>query len=451
MFSTFKPTADAYVDATKPKKNFGSRPALFASANRNVSYLRFKVGGLVDRVKKARLRLYSRVESARGLRLHEVAGAGWSELGITWKNRPGIRRAFASARPIVSGAWASVDVTSFLTSKLNERTRRGRRPRRGIPRSISIAVTAPNRTVTSYGSREALFTSAQLVVESARTTGAPVVAAVGDIACDTASRFYNGGLGDGDHCRMMATSDLLMGRALTRVLTLGDNQYERGEISKFQRSYDTTWGRVKSITRPAVGNHEWDTREALGHFAYFGGAAGAGNGIYYYSYDLGSWHIIALDSTCKKVLGGCGVGSPQEQWLRNDLSTHSASCTLAYWHHPRFDSSFLGGRAELGAFWQDLYDFGADVVLTSHAHNYQRLLPLNPEGEPDAERGIREFIVGTGGKDHGGFQTTRSTVEVRNTGTFGVLFLTLEEGGYSWEFVPEKGEEFVDSGRGQCH
>ena len=451
-FFTFNPTADSYVDARKPNRNFGSTRMLLASSKRHVGYLRFRVAGLVDPLRRATLRLYSQISYARGLRLHEPASGAWRELEITWKNRPKIGRPLASSAPLVARSWASVDLTSFLRRKLTQRTRRrGERPPRGAPRSFSLAITAPGGAVTSFSSRQSLFASPQLIVQLARTTRAPVIAAAGDIACDTTSRFYNGGMGDPDHCRMMATSNLLMGRDLTRVLTLGDNQYESGEISKFQESYDTTWGRVRPITRPGVGNHEWETPEALGHFAYFGGAAGPGNGIYYYSYNVGSWHIIALDSTCRKVLGGCDLGSPQEQWLRNDLAANSAFCTLAYWHHPRFDSSFLGGREDLAALWQDLYDFGADVVLTGHAHNYQRLVPLNPEGEPDPERGIREFIVGTGGKDHGPFQTTRSTVEVRDWQTFGVLFMTLEERGYSWEFVPEKGEEFSDSGRAQCH
>jgi len=279
--------------------------------------------------------------------------------------------------------------------------------------------------------------------------GDPVVAAAGDIACDPRDGNFAGGAGTANACRMKATADLLVGRDLAAVLALGDLQYEDGALSKFRQSYDPTWGRLKALTHPAVGNHEYGTRDAAGYFRYFGAAAGApAKG--YYSFDLGTWHLIALNSNCARV-GGCGAGSPQELWLKADLAAHPAACTLAYWHHPRFSSGLHGSDPAYDAFWQDLYDAGADVVLVGHDHDYERFAPQTPQGAADPVRGIREFVVGTGGKTHYWFRTPQPNSEVRSGNVFGVLILTLRSLGYDWQFVPEPGKSFTDSGRGFCH
>ncbi len=277
----------------------------------------------------------------------------------------------------------------------------------------------------------------------------PMIAAAGDIACDPADSNFRGGAGTASACRMKATSDLLLGMELAGVLALGDNQYEDGALPKFRQSYDPTWGRLKSLTRPAVGNHEYGQPNASGHFAYFGPAAGdPANG--YYSFDIGTWHLIALNSNCSRV-GGCGAGSPQELWLKADLAAHPAACTLAYWHHPRFSSGLHGSDLAYDAFWRDLYDAGADVVLVGHDHDYERFAPQDPRGAADPVRGIREFVVGTGGKTHYWFRSPQPNSEVRNWDTFGVLVLTLRSLGYDWRFISEPGRSFADSGRGFCH
>ena len=166
------------------------------------------------------------------------------------------------------------------------------------------------------------------------------IAAAGDIACDPSSASFNGGQGSGLECRQQATSDLLVGSGYDAVLVLGDIQYEDGAYSKFLASYDRSWGRVKAITKPAPGNHEYQSGSAADYYRYFGTAAGDPTKGYY-SYDIGGWHIVALNSNCSFV-GGCGAGSPQEQWLSADLAAHPANCTLAYWHHPRFSSGEHG-------------------------------------------------------------------------------------------------------------
>jgi calcineurin-like phosphoesterase family protein len=278
-----------------------------------------------------------------------------------------------------------------------------------------------------------------------------VVAAAGDIACDPADPSYNGGAGTATACRMKATSDLLVGGGFDAVLLLGDNQYEDGALSRYQASYDPTWGRVKGLTRPAVGNHEYGTAGAAGYFTYFGSVAGDPTRGYY-SFDLGAWHLIVLNSNCAQV-GGCGPGSPQEQWLAADLGAHPGRCTLAYWHHPRFSSGQHGSDPTYQTFWEDLYAAGADLVLNGHDHIYERFAPQDPAGAADPLRGVREFVVGTGGKNQTPFATVQPNSVARSSGVFGVLALTLYPTGYDWRFLSAAGGTgtFADAGTGLCH
>jgi hypothetical protein len=278
---------------------------------------------------------------------------------------------------------------------------------------------------------------------------AVLIAAAGDIACDPESGSFNNGQGTEDKCRQKATSDLLLGTRYAAVLPLGDNQYDDGTLDAYRRSYDRTWGRVKAITRPAVGNHEYGTEGAAGYYDYFGAVAGD-RAKGYYSYDLGRWHLIALNSNCGDV-GGCDGGSPQHTWLLKDLAAHPAPCTLAYWHHPRFSSGKEHGSDEdYQAFWQALYDAGADLVLVGHEHNYERFAPQTPDGKPDPARGLRQFVVGTGGKSHYEFASPIAQSEVRDASSYGVLELRLEPGGYRWQFRAAAGS-FTDAGSGTCH
>lgn len=288
-------------------------------------------------------------------------------------------------------------------------------------------------------------------VKATLASGDPVIAAAGDIACDPKSTNYNGGNGTADACHMKATSDLLVNANLAAVLPLGDNQYETGQLSAFFESYDPTWGRVKSISRPVPGNHEYyDLNATKGYYSYFGAAAHASSKGYY-SYDIGSWHIIALNSNCSSHVKGCGAGSAQERWLKADLAGHPNTCTLAYWHHPRFSSGKHGNDSTYDAFWKDLYAAGVDVILNGHDHDYERFAPQSPSGAADATRGIRQFVVGTGGKNHYSFESIQPNSEVRNSDTYGVLKLTLHPKSYTWQFVPEAGKTFTDSGSASCH
>jgi acid phosphatase type 7 len=275
----------------------------------------------------------------------------------------------------------------------------------------------------------------------------PVIAAAGDIACDPESAEYDGGAGTATSCRMRATSDLLLRTNLAAVLTLGDNQYENGEPNKFQVSYGPTWGRVRSITHPSPGNHDYGTPGAAGYFTYFGPAAGdALRG--YYSFDIGGWHLVSLNSNCAPV-GGCGPGSPQLAWLQQDLAAYPAPCILAFWHHPRFSSGHHGGDPTYEAFWQALREAGAEIVLNGHEHDYERFGPRGPNGETDPA-GIREFVVGTGGHSLRTFASS-PTSEVRSADSFGVLELAMASDRYAWRFVPAAPDTFTDAGSAGCH
>jgi acid phosphatase type 7 len=294
----------------------------------------------------------------------------------------------------------------------------------------------------------------------------PVIAAAGDIACDPASRSFNDGAGRRTACRQLGVSDLLLDPAIDHVLALGDLQYHCGSKVAFQESYDRSWGRVKDKTLPVPGNHEYiaendepeagartgceaSNEGAAGYFDYFGAVAGdPAKG--YYSVDVGAWHLVALNSNCSKV-GGCEADSPQVQWLRADLAAHPTACTLAFFHHPRFSSGDHGSEPSLAQLWQVLYDGGVEVVLNGHEHIYERFAPQTPQGTTDDQHGIRQFTVGTGGNNHTDVVAVQPNSQVQQDKTFGVLRMTLHPTSYSWQFVPEQGTAFSDTGSAQCH
>jgi hypothetical protein len=265
----------------------------------------------------------------------------------------------------------------------------------------------------------------------------PVLVGAGDIAGCDSSKLTN----------PQATATLLDSNSGT-VFAAGDLAYQDGAEVNFSRCYDPTWGRHRSRTKPAAGNHEYQTPGAVDYYNYFGPAAGDPSKGYY-SFDLGTWHIVVINSECAQV--SCSNGSAQATWLQADLTAHPATCTLAFWHRPLFSSSSTAVSSAVKPLWQVLFNNGADVVINGHAHNYERFAPQDPNGNADSAKGIREFIVGTGGESHGGFNTTAANSEVRNSTTFGVLKLTLHPTGYDWQFIPIAGQTFTDSGSGSCH
>jgi PKD repeat protein len=261
----------------------------------------------------------------------------------------------------------------------------------------------------------------------------PVILAAGDIAdCTRSGDEQSGAVLDGQQ---------------GVVLALGDNAYSDGTLAEYQNCYDSNWGRQKSRTRPTSGNHDYNTPGGAGYYAYFGAAAGD-PATGWYSYTLGSWFILSLNSQVDMY-----VGSPQEQWLRQQLATHPNQCVLAYWHYPRWTT--ISGRVTLDAvkpLWDALYEFGADVILNGHDHAYQRFVATLPDGTPDASYGIPEFAVGTGGGE-GLYQfgPTIPILAARNNTTFGVIKFTLRTGGYDWQYLSGGGGTFTDAGSGTCH
>ena len=275
-----------------------------------------------------------------------------------------------------------------------------------------------------------------------------VIAAAGDLVCgfDTPPNIP---------CYHMRTALVVKQLNPAALLLLGDVQYENGSSVDFESYYDPAFGEFKSITYPAPGNHEYFTPGASGYFDYFNGV-GVDSGRAgsrkrgYYSFNLGAWHIVALNSNCREI-GGCGARSPQATWLKADLAANRAKCTLAFTHSSRFSSGEHGNDDLLRDLWQILYDAGADVVLSGHDHTYERFKPQDASGRADDKRGLRAFVVGTGGKGLGRFMRERPNSEIRDNSSIGVLTMTLRAESYSWRFAPVPPLPLKDSGDGTCH
>lgn len=289
------------------------------------------------------------------------------------------------------------------------------------------------------------------------------VAAAGDMACASDDPRFADGEGTDGWCRQSAVSDLLVDDELTggldAVFGLGDYQYEEARTDDYDTVYDPTWGRVRGITRPALGNQEYKVHDANTFTDYFGGRAPeAATG--WYSYDLGTWHVVVLNSNCA-LIGGCDENSPQVQWLERDLAGDDHACTIAYWHHPRWSTGLNGGDGRTDVLWRTLAEHGADVVLAAHEHDYERFAPLDADGRM-AEDGVSSFVVGTGGQavygpeDVGdGSDLTDAqrrqgeASQARLDDQHGVLLLTLMDGSFEWRFVGTDGQ-IKDDGSRTC-
>lgn len=281
------------------------------------------------------------------------------------------------------------------------------------------------------------------------------IAAAGDIACDESpgSSHTTADKDDvsTDGCQQNRTAALLGSKKYSAILPLGDEQYPDGSPAQFASSYAKSWGAVEAPVHPVPGNHEYHTPGAAGYYGFYKTAAGdPAKG--YYSWDLPGWHFVAINANCVAV-GGCNKGSPEEVWLEADLTAHPAACTLAYWHQPRFSSAHHHSDSTYQPFWEDLYAAKADVVLNGHDHDYERFALQTPTGTSDPAFGVREFVVGTGGKSHYAFTTTEPNSEVRNNTSYGILEMTLHPHAYDWNFLSTSRETgaFADHGSTACH
>jgi hypothetical protein len=422
----FTPAADSYVDAESPSMNFGMSPEIVAGGSPiRRALLTFDVTGLTGSVTSARLRIHvqdsDEAASSSGGRVTQLSETTWPETSVTFARQPALDGAtLATLGPVSRNTWYQVDVSPAITGN----------------GTYSFGIASSSADSAHYDSRESGVHSPKLVVTTAAHSTDPVLVGAGDIASCRST---------GDE----ATASLLDGISGT-VFTTGDNAYGNGSSSDFRECYGPSWGRHLPRTRPAPGNHDYKTPGARGYFQYFGSRAGDPDKGYY-SYDLGSWHVVVINSNCAEVRG-CHAGSAQERWLRTDLAASSKQCTAAYWHHPLFTS---GSRhrpsTEMRPIFQALYDHRAEIVVTGHNHNYERFAPQDPDGRLDAARGIAAFVAGTGGRSHYRFGQVQPNSEVRGGDTYGVLKLTLKPRRYDWEFIPEVGKSFTDSGSGRCH
>lgn len=300
--------------------------------------------------------------------------------------------------------------------------------RRGFHRPLSPALACG--LLLASGCAQAYFGAEGTVRGPVAPGDSVVVLAAGDVAsCRTT----------GDEATA-AILDTLPGV----VLALGDNAYFDGSAAEYRDCYARTWGRFLDRTRPAPGNHDYHTPGAAAYFAYFGERAGpAGTG--WYSFDVGAWHVVSLNTSAPMA-----PGSAQERWLRADLAAHPARCALALLHHPRFSSGLHGDNRSVIPLWRALHQAGVDVVLSGHDHVYERFLRMDPGGRPDPERGIRQFVVGTGGAHHVGFYARTRGSQARLSGRWGVLQLTLRAGRYEWAFVDATDGRALDHGEDPC-
>jgi acid phosphatase type 7 len=426
--TSLTPVADAYVDSSSSGSNYGSGSTLRIDGSPTVrSYLRFDLSRVSGTIAQARLRIYANSASTSGISLYPVSDSTWGETNITFSTAPAIGTLFATTGAVRAGTWNEVDVTNLIKSK-------------GL---VSLALGTPGATAISLASRESGANAPQLVVYTGQSNSALLLAA-GDIAkCLGSTPSPTNGA--------MITSDMLL-NASGALFTLGDNSNDAGSPSDYATCFDPTWGRLKSRINPAPGNHDqiYDN-QAVPYFDYFG-AASHPDDFGYYSLDLGAWHIVVLNAECGVGKVGCGAGSTQEKWLRADLAAHSQKCTLAIWHQPLFTSGTQVGTPGMLAFWQALYDYHAEIILNGHDHNYERFAPQDPNANPDPANGLREFVVGTGGASLDvSTLPLAANEEVRSAAAYGYIQLTLKPDSYTWQFIPQPGKTFTDSGTGVCH
>jgi hypothetical protein len=304
----------------------------------------------------------------------------------------------------------------------------------------------------------AAVVAALLLLHSCRAASPmPIHAvAVGDMACDPTDPDYAGGVGTDDRCQQKAVSDLALSLDPSLLLGLGDYQYELPSTAAYQDVYGPSWGRLRAITKPALGNQELKVFHANTFRDYFGDLAGPDTG--YWSYDIGSWHFVVLNSNCTTVVGGCGAGSPQQLWLEADLQRTASTCVAVTWHHPRFSNGIMGPDQRTKALWDTLVQHDVELVLSAHEHDYERFPRLDSSGRNDVH-GPRQFVVGTGGQVHYDPKVgdapwrqklTPVASDAQDFTHNGVLALTFSDGGYSWAFHTTAGT-VTDSGSDTCH
>jgi hypothetical protein len=472
--------ADTYVNQSSPTNNYGNSSQIRVDGSPLVySYLRFVVAGLNGApVSSATLQIYANSSSSAGVAAYLEPDQSWTENGITYNNAPGFGAQVGQSGQFSGGVWISIDVSSAVSGEgevdlvlggLNSTaislasredsthapqlvvmTQGGATPT-ALPTAPNPSPTpTPSTTPTPFQGNTPTLTMTVIATSTATqaatptpqpstTPGDPVILAAGDIAkCGGGTPAPGSGA--------FITSNMLLGD-IGNIFTLGDNSNDSGSLADYQNCFQPTWGRLMDRLDIAMGNHDIGNA-GQDFFTYFSGMTGDWG---HYSLNLGSWHIIVLNAECSIGGQGCGASSVQETWLRQDLASNSQSCVLAIWHQPLFTSGTQSPYTGVKTFWQDLYAYGADVILNGHNHNYERFDPQNPDAVADPN-GIREFVVGTGGASLDTSHLPLADNEVvRSAEAYGYLRLTLHANSYDWQFVAQPGSGFSDSGSAACH
>jgi hypothetical protein len=511
--TTVPATADSFVLSTSPNSNRGTALTLKVRNDIKITYIRFDVPALSggETISTATLRLFATTNSKcpLGVEVLRAANDTWGEKTIKWSNQPGpTGPVLATGRWTTKTGYKDFDVTAAVTGgvpvsfllrhpvgcnatgdvSFTSREATSNQPQLAVqtttggpPPACSDGTDNDSDGFTDYpadpGCMSATDTDETDPPPAACADGidndadgftdypadpgcasaadtdetdegsSHLIAAAGDIACDPTMSTFDGS--SPSTCQHRATAALLTGAEA--VLPLGDLQYEDGTLDQFTVSYDPSWGPFAPTTYPAVGNHEYHVVGAQGYFDYWAskGRPTGGVGAGFYSYDIGAWHLIALNSNCGSVR--CIEGNVQNDFLEQDLAHTTKPCILAYWHHPLFNSGSTDVLAGPKAFWDDLYPAGADIVLNGHMHNYQRFGKQDPAGQATSN-GVREFIVGTGGRSHGGtLNASYPNFQFGSTASFGVLKLQLGADSYSWEYVTIDGTVLDAGGPVSCN
>ena len=448
---TLNPVADSYVQSDLPTANFGTVTSVKVDGSPvTTSYLKFDVQGLAAAPGKATLRVFKSLSTTTAITLRPVADTTWSESGINYVNKPAPGGTpITPPGPWGTDVWLTYDVTSLVKGN-------------GL---VSFALDTASSTSKSLPSREASTNKPELVLETAterphRPSRSPSPS--GATLPAAQRRLTTTAVPGRDRLSYAETSDLVRGINPQQVFALGDLQYNSGSTVDFGISYQNSWGRFQDITRPVVGNHEYGTSGAGGYFGYFGSAATPSNraarravGYYGFNVPVGAskWHVVVINSECTRINAGigCAKDSPQYKWLVNDLALpdNRTLCTAVLSHRPRWSSNSFASP-DIQPLVDVMSANKVDLLLTGHAHSYERFAPQNAAGQSDPA-GIREIIVGTGGRDSQGFGTVVANSVVRKNHIFGVMKLSLTATGYSYEFVPDPTTPFSDSGSGSCN
>lgn len=428
---TIEASEDATIDSDDADDTFGDEDILEAEYNEPDilrSLVRFVVEGVPEghSIVDAQLRVFM-VEASNGGGEVSVVEGEWEESSVTWNNAPSLGQTIAPLPVGGEGREMDIDLTGYVTGN-------------GVVDLYLSTFSDDDYGIASRESGQGPMLVLTTSPEPRPTeAGQFVMVGAGDIAaCDS----------DGDEATAALIDEVVAVAEQTIVFTSGDNAYDEGSAANFADCYDPYWGRHKAITRPVPGAREYRTPGASAYFEYFGEAAGvAGEG--WYSYDFGAWHVIALNSNCDE-LGGCGLDSPQGQWLQEDVESSNTRCTIAYWHDPTFSSTVDGGHPDLQEFYGFLFDSDVEIVVNGDDHFYERFLPQDQFNE-EFDEGLRQFTVGTGGRSLSQFGLPAPHSAVRFNEAFGVLILTLNPNGYVWEFRTVEGALFSDRGFDTCH